>query len=258
MDVTDFSLGSFSLTGRRAIVTGGNTGLGRALSLALARAGADVLVATATGDDGATRDLVERTGARYEEMAIDLTVPGSAATVVQGCLDALGGVDILVNNAGLNRTAAVTDFGRDRWDPMLAVNLTAAFEMIHEITRPMIDQGHGKIINVASLFSSLGGRRSPAYAASKHGIVGLTRACADELSGDGIQVNAIAPGYLVTPMTEAIRRDPEREAEIRARIPAGRWGQPADLMGAIVFLASPAADYVTGTVLGVDGGYLVR
>ena len=163
-----------------------------------------------------------------------------------------------VNSAGIALLADVAEFGRDLWDPMVSVNLTAAFEVAHEASRFMIGQRSGKIINIASLFSFLGGRRSPAYAAAKAGIAGFTKAYCDELADFNIQVNAIAPGYFKTAITEATRADPEAERRIVEHIPAARWGEAADLMGAVVFLASRASDYVNGHVLVVDGGYLVR
>ncbi|MCK2036142.1 SDR family oxidoreductase [Microbacterium sp. SSW1-49] len=258
MHITDFSLDHFSLRGRSAIVTGGNTGLGQAFTLALAKAGADVFVPTLFDDGGETADLVRAEGGRYQEQTIDITAPGAPALAVDACVAALGGVDILVNSAGISRIADVTEFGREEWDPMVAVNLTAAFDMAHEVAKRMIPQGAGKIINIASLFSFLGGLGSPAYAATKHGIVGLTRAYADELGGAGIQVNAIAPGYFKTRITEGSRSDPAVNGRIIEHTPAGRWGDVADLMGATVFLASPASDFVNGHVLTVDGGYLVR
>lgn len=258
MHITDFSLDHFSLRGKRAIVTGGNTGLGQAFTVALAKGGADVFVAGLFDDDGETAGLVAAEGRRYDELSIDITEPGAPATAVAAGVDALGGIDILVNSAGISRIADVTEFGRPDWDPMVAVNLTAAFEMAHEASKRMIEQRSGKIINIASLFAFLGGLGSPAYAATKHGIVGLTRAYADELGGHGIQVNAIAPGYFNTRITEQSRSDPALNRRIIEHTPAGRWGDVADLMGATVFLASPASDFVNGHVLTVDGGYLVR
>lgn len=258
MHITDFSLDHFSLQGRRAIVTGGNTGLGQAFTLALAKAGADVFVPTLFDDGGETAGLVHAAGGRYEERMIDITTTGAPAEAVAACVASLGGVDVLVNSAGISRIADVTEFGREQWDPMVAVNLTAAFDMAHEAALRMIPQGSGKIINIASLFSFLGGLGSPAYAATKHGIVGLTRAYADELGGHGIQVNAIAPGYFNTRITEESRSDPALNGRIVDHTPAGRWGDVADLMGATVFLASSASDFVNGHVLTVDGGYLVR
>jgi 2-deoxy-D-gluconate 3-dehydrogenase len=258
LNITDFSLDLFSLEGKRAIVTGGNTGLGQGFALALAKAGADVFVPGLFSDGGETAALVRAEGRRYEELTVDITRAGAPAEAVAACVEALGGVDILVNSAGISRIAEVTDFGREQWDPMVAVNLTAAFEMSHEAARHMIAQGSGKIINIASLFAFLGGLGSPAYAATKHGIVGFTKADADELGPHGIQVNALAPGYFATRITEETRTDPERNRRVLEHTPAGRWGDVADLMGATVFLAGRASDYVNGHVLTVDGGYLVR
>lgn len=258
MNITDFSLELFSLAGRNAVVTGGNTGLGQAFTLALAKAGANVFVPSVTPDDGETRALVEAEGVRYAHLDCDLTVPGAPAEIVAGCLDAFGSLDIVVNSAGICLLADVADFGRRLWDPMIAVNLTAAFELAHEASKPMRAQGSGKIINIASLFSYLGGKQSPAYAASKAGLMGFTKAYCDELAADNVQVNAIAPGYFATAITAATRSNPDSDRRILEHIPAARWGDPADLMGATVFLASRASDYVNGHVLVVDGGYLVR
>jgi NAD(P)-dependent dehydrogenase (short-subunit alcohol dehydrogenase family) len=188
----------------------------------------------------------------------DITQAGVPAAVVHGCVETLGSVDILINSAGIALLSDVEDFGRDQWDPMMAVNLTAAFELAYEAGKLMIGQRSGKIINISSLFSFLGGQRSPAYAATKAGIVGFTKAYCDELATHNIQVNAIAPGYFKTAITEATRADPGADRRIVEHIPAARWGETADLMGAIVFLASRASDYVNGHVLVVDGGYLVR
>ena len=258
MDIADFSLDLFSLAGRNALVTGGNTGLGRAFSVALARAGADVFAVGLAEDDGTTRRLIEAAGRRFEFMVADITQPGLPAVITQSCVQTLGSVDILVNSAGIALLSDVAEFGRDQWDPMVSVNLTAAFELAHEASRFMIEQRSGKIINIASLFSFLGGRRSPAYAATKAGLAGFTKAYCDELAAYNIQVNAIAPGYFKTAITEATRADPAAERRIVEHIPADRWGETADLMGATVFLASRASDYVNGHVLVVDGGYLVR
>ena len=258
MDTADFSLELFSLAGRNALVTGGNTGLGQAFSAALAKAGADVFAVGLAEDDGTTRTLIEATGSRFVFEKADITQPGVPAAITRSCVDALGSVDILVNSAGIALLADVAEFGRAQWDPMVAVNLTAAFELAHEASRFMIGQRSGKIINIASLFSFLGGRRSPAYAATKAWIAGFTKAYCDELAAFNIQVNAIAPGYFKTAITEATRSDPEAARRIVEHIPADRWGEAADLMGALVFLASRAADYVNGQVLVVDGGYLVR
>ncbi|MCX4597022.1 SDR family oxidoreductase [Streptomyces sp. NBC_01549] len=258
MNITEFSRDFFSLDGKNAIVTGGNTGLGQAFSLALAKAGANIFVPALAEDGGETRQLIEAEGRRMEFLEADITAPGVPRQVVQGCVDAFGSVDILVNSAGISKLAKVEDFGRAEWDPMISVNLTAAFELAHEAIAHMIPQRSGKIINIASMFSFLGGQWSPAYAATKHGIVGFTKAYCDELAQHNIQVNAIAPGYFATKITEATRSDPETNQRVLDHIPAGRWGEVADLMGATVFLASRASDYVNGHVLAVDGGYLVR
>ena len=188
----------------------------------------------------------------------DITQAGVPAAVVHRCVETLGSLDILVNSAGIALLSDVDEFGRDQWDLMVSVNLTAAFELAYEAGKFMIGQQSGKIINIASLFSFLGGQRSPAYAATKAGIVGFTKAYCDELATYNIQVNAIAPGYFKTAITEATRADPGADRRIVEHIPAARWGETADLMGAIVFLASRASDYVNGHVLVVDGGYLVR
>ncbi len=258
MDIADFSLDLFSLAGRNALVTGGNTGLGQAFSLALAKAGADIFAVGLAEDDGTTRRLISDAGRRLEFTVADITQPGVPAAVVRQCVEALGSVDILVNSAGIALLAGVQDFGRDQWDAMVAVNLTAAFELAHEASRFMIEQRSGKIINIASLFSFLGGLGSPAYAATKAGLVGFTKAYCDELAGYNIQVNAIAPGYFKTAITEATRANPDASRRIDEHIPAARWGEISDLMGATVFLASRASDYVNGHTLVVDGGYLVR
>lgn len=258
MEITDFSMDFFSLKGKRAVVTGGNTGLGRAFTLALATAGADVLVPGLADDDGTTRAQVEAVGGRMEFMAVDVTAPGAPRRIVDACVETLGGIDVLVNSAGICHIAPVDEFGRELWDPMVAVNLTAPFELSHEAARLMVAQGSGKIVNICSLFSYLGGQWSPAYAATKHGLAGFTKAYCDELAQHNIQVNGIAPGYYATDITAKTRSDPDANRRVLEHIPAGRWGEAQDLMGALVFLAGRASDYVNGHLLVVDGGYLVR
>jgi NAD(P)-dependent dehydrogenase (short-subunit alcohol dehydrogenase family) len=258
VDISDFSMEFFSLKGRNALVTGGNTGLGQAFALALAKAGANVFVPSIMDDDGSTRKLVEAEGVEYDFLKADITAGGEPAKVVAACVERLGCLDILVNSAGICPLAEVLEFGRPLWDATVAVNLTAAFEMSYEAAKHMVPRGSGKIINICSLFSFLGGRWSSAYAATKHGLAGFTKAYADELSEHGIQVNGLAPGYYATAITTDTRSDPAKNQRVLDHIPAARWGDPADLMGATVFLASRASDYVSGTVLVVDGGYLVR
>ncbi len=258
MEITEFAMDFFSLAGRNAIVTGGNTGLGKAFALALAKAGANVLVPSIVDDDGSTGALIAAAGVRYEFMKADITAPGVPARVVDACVERFGRLDVLVNSAGVCPLAAVLDFGRELWDRTIAVNLTAAFEMSHEAARHMVPQRSGKIINVCSVFTFLGGQWSPAYAASKHGIAGLTKAYCDELAQYNVQVNGLAPGYYATEITRQTRSDPVTNQRVLDHIATARWGDPADLMGTVVFLASRASDYVNGHVLLVDGGYLVR
>jgi NAD(P)-dependent dehydrogenase (short-subunit alcohol dehydrogenase family) len=258
MDIRDFAMEFFSLKGKNAVVTGGNTGLGQAFALALAKGGADVLVPSIVDDDGSTKEMIEAAGGRYEFMKADITAPEAPQRVIDACVERLGSIDILINSAGICPLASVLDFGRPQWDATVAVNLTAAFEMSHEAAKRMIPQRSGKIINICSLFSYLGGQWSSAYAATKHGLAGLTKAYCDELAQYNIQVNGIAPGYYATEITTATRSDPETNKRVLDHIPADRWGVPQDLMGAVVFLAGRASDYVNGHVLVVDGGYLVR
>ena len=258
MDIRDFTTDLFSLHGKSAIVTGGNTGLGQAFSLALAKAGANVLVPSVVDDGGQTVELLEAEGVRVAFMECDITARGVPKAVVDTCVDTFGSIDILVNSAGVSPLAEVLDFDRTKWDAAVAVNLTAAFEMSYEAAQRMVPQRSGKIINICSVFTFLGGQLSPAYAATKHGIAGLTKAYCDELARHNIQVNGIAPGYYATALTEVTRSNPETNRRVLEHIPADRWGEPADLMGAVVFLASRASDYVNGHILSVDGGYLVR
>ncbi len=258
MDIRDFALEFFSLKGKNAIVTGGNTGLGQAFTLALAKAGANVFVPSVMDDDGKTGPMVTATGVRYEYLKSDITAPSAPAKIIDDCVQRFGSLDILVNSAGICPMAEVLEFGRPQWDATVAVNLTAAFEMSYEAAKRMIPQRSGKIINICSLFSFLGGRWSSAYAATKHGIAGFTKAYCDELAMHNIQVNGIAPGYYATEITRKTRSDPVTNQRVLDHIPAERWGEPVDLMGTLVFLASRASNYVNGHVLVVDGGYLVR
>ncbi|MFC0179207.1 SDR family oxidoreductase [Thorsellia kenyensis] len=257
--VKAFSLDLFSLKGKTAIITGGNSGLGQAYSIAFAKAGANVAVVAMVDDNGETQGLVEEFGGKYYFVQSDITKEGEANRVVNAIANHFGQIDILVNNAGICiNEPDVLKFTRTQWDKMISVNLTAAFEMSHEVAKLMIPQKSGKIINIASMFSYLGGQWSPAYSASKHGIVGLTKAYCDELAQFNIQVTAIAPGYFATPMTEKTRSDPQANGKVLSHIPANRWGDIADLMGAAIFLASDASNYVNGSVIAVDGGFLVR
>jgi NAD(P)-dependent dehydrogenase (short-subunit alcohol dehydrogenase family) len=258
VNIDEFSMDFFSLKGKTAIVTGGNSGLGLAFSTALAKAGANLFIPSAVMDDGEAGQLIEKQGNAVELMEIDITKAGAPKKVIKTCIKKFGTLDILINNAGICRSNPVLEFDRNDWDPMIAVNLTAAFELSHEAAKIMIPQKSGKMINICSLFSYLGGQGSAAYAATKHGIAGLTKAYCDELAQYNIQVNGIAPGYYATELTTATRSNPETNKRVLDHIPTNRWGELQDLMGTAVFLASRAADYVNGHVLVVDGGYRVR
>lgn len=258
MNIDDFSMDFFSLKGKTAIVSGGNTGLGLAYSTALAKAGANIFIPSIIMDDGEAVKLIEKQGTFVEMMTVDITETGAPQQIIKTCVERFGTVDILVNNAGICKINPVLEFGRSDWDPMIAINLTAAFELSHEAAKIMVPKKSGKIINICSLFSYLGGIGSAAYAATKHGIAGLTKAYCDELAQYNIQVNGIAPGYYVTELTANTRSNPESNRKILEHIPSERWGELQDLMGTVVFLSSKAADYVNGQIIGVDGGYLVR
>ena len=254
----DFNMDCFSLKGKTALITGGNSGLGQAFSFALAKAGANIFALSLMDDGGETASLMEGTGAAFHCEILDITKPGAPKDAIQKCLERFHALDILINCAGICLCEDVASFDRDLWDPMVAINLTAAFEMSFEASKVMMKQKSGKIINICSLFSFLGGQRSVAYAATKHGIAGLTRAYCDELAQYHIQVNGIAAGYFDTALSADSSRDQVRYNRIKDHIPAGRWGDVSDLMGAAVFLSSAASDYINGHILTVDGGYLVR
>ena len=248
----------FSLEGKVALVTGGATGIGQGIALALAAAGADIAsVARRSSDETVAK--VQALGRRAVSIQADLTSLEPLERVLDETTAALGPVDILVNNAGIIRRADAVDFTEQDWDDVMNVNLKVLFFLSQAAVKRMIaDQRGGKIINTASMLSFQGGIRVPSYTASKSGVAGLTRLMANEWGKHGINANAIAPGYFATDNTQALQDDPVRSKEILGRIPAGRWGQPADIGGAAVFLSSSASDYVQGIVLPVDGGWLAR
>jgi 2-dehydro-3-deoxy-D-gluconate 5-dehydrogenase len=249
----------FSLEGKRALVTGASRGLGQAMAAALARAGADVACASSSrGGATETVALVRALGRQGVELCADLGNREEVTAMAVAAEDALGPIDILVNNAGTIRRHPAADFPQADWDVVMRTNVDAVFLLSQHFGRGMIARGSGKIINVASLLSFQGGITVPAYTASKHAVAGITKALANEWARHGVQVNAIAPGYFRTDNTQALQADAVRSEQIGARIPAGRWGEPSDLAGAVVFLASQASDYVNGHVLVVDGGWMAR
>ncbi len=253
-------LDQFRLDGQVAIVTGAGRGLGLGMAAALAEAGADLVAVSRSGVAPELAARVAAAGRRVHMVAADvgeLDDAGAAALLAE-TLGQFGRVDILLNNAGITHRAKAEDFATAEWDTVLAVNLHAVFLLCRTVGRELLRQGHGKIINIASLLSYQGGILVPAYAASKHAVAGLTKALANEWAGRGVCVNAIAPGYMATDLTQGLRDDPDRNRQVSERIPAGRWGTPDDLAGAAVFLASAASDYVHGQLLAVDGGWLAR
>jgi 2-deoxy-D-gluconate 3-dehydrogenase len=252
------TLDLFRLDGRVALVTGGDKGLGQAMAVALAQAGADVAIVSRSGENAATLEQIAAAGRRGLGLTFDLALPESAAQIVARTTEQLGRLDILINNAGTIRRAAAAETTLEDFGAVLDVNLNGLWALTQAAGRVMLAQGGGKIINIASVLSFQGGVRVPAYTASKHAVAGLTKALANEWAARGINVNAIAPGYMITDNTQALRDDPQRSRQILERIPAERWGTPDDLIGAAIFLASRASDYVHGHVLVVDGGWLAR
>jgi len=249
----------FRLDGRVALVTGASRGLGAAIAMALADAGADIVLhASREPANETARTIRDRTARRAETIVGDLSDRHVSTRLVEDTLATMGQIDVLINNAGTIRRAPAADFSDADWDTVIEVNLTSAFRLCRAAGRHMLAKGSGKIVNVASLLSFQGGITVPAYAAAKGGIAQLTKALANEWAGRGVHVNAIAPGYMRTDNTQALRDDPVRSKAILDRIPAGRWGEPSDIAGAAVFLASPASNYVHGHVLVVDGGWLGR
>jgi 2-dehydro-3-deoxy-D-gluconate 5-dehydrogenase len=250
-------LRAFSLEGRTAVVTGARSGIGRAIALGLAGAGARVAPWGRADNLAETAGDLAGAGRLLRTVHADL---GDPELVDRACAELLQEhrIDILVNNAGIIRRGPAVDSPRQDWDDVMAVNLDAVFQLSQRLARPMLERGSGKIINIASMLSFQGGINVVAYATSKHAVAGLTRALANEWAGRGVQVNAIAPGYIRTDNTAALQRDPTRNQAILDRIPAGRWGDPSDLVGAAVFLASGASDYMNGHVLAVDGGWMAR
>lgn len=252
-------LDAFKLDGKVAIVTGSERGLGRGMAVALAQAGADIVGVTQAESAPETAEAIEAAGRRYVHIQANLQSIEPVERIVESALKAFGHIDILVNNAGIITRNDSVEFTEKEWDDVMNVNLKSAFFLCQAVARQFIAQGKGgKIINIASMLSFQGGIRVPSYTASKSGIKGITMLMANEWAAHGINVNAIAPGYMATDNTTQLRADEKRNAAILERIPAGRWGLPEDLGGAAVFLASKASDYVNGYTIAVDGGWLAR
>ncbi|MGL5379485.1 2-dehydro-3-deoxy-D-gluconate 5-dehydrogenase KduD [Clostridium sp.] len=254
----NFSLDFFNLEGKVAIVTGGNTGIGMAYAEALSAAGADILVTTFDDNVQEVKEKVEAAGKKIVFVKGDLTKADFRDEVVDTCMKEFGKIDILVNNAGTIRRNPLLEYPDQDWEAVMNINLNAVYYLSQKVAKIMVEQKSGKIINIASMLSFQGGKFVPPYTASKHGVVGITKAFANELALHNVQINAIAPGYIETANTAPIRADENRNKEILSRIPAERWGKTSDLMGAVVFLSSSASDYINGHVLAVDGGWLVR
>ncbi len=248
----------FSLEGRVALVTGASRGLGAGIAMGLAEAGADIVLHDRADSCDSERAIKARTGVRTRCLTADLSDRGAADQMAAAALAAMGHVDILVNNAGIIRRAPAADFSDADWDAVLEINLTAVFRLSRAIGGHMLERGSGKIINIASLLAFQGGLWVPSYAAAKSGVAQITKALANEWAGRGVNVNAIAPGYMLTDNTKPLVADETRYRQITDRIPQGRWGTPEDLAGAAVFLASAASDYVNGHILVVDGGWMGR
>ncbi len=247
------------LAGKIAVVTGANRGIGHAIALALAEAGADIVgTSRQMSDDESIAKKVRALGQKFFPFACDMKNRAESTALAKKVLTEVGQVDILVNNAGTIRRENIADYSLADWDEVVEVNLTAPFILTQDFGKPMLERGEGKVIFISSLLSYQGGIRVPAYTASKSGIAGLVKAFANEWAGKGVNVNAVAPGYIVTDNTEALRADPIRYEAITGRIPAGRWGEGSDIAGSVVFLASENADYLHGSTITVDGGWMGR
>ena len=252
-------LDKFKLDGKVALVTGASSGLGQAIAIGLAEAGADVACHARSADKAQdTISSIEKLGRRAEAVEGDMAETATPVSVVEQTLEKFGRIDILINNAGTIRRSPAVDFSEDDWSTVIQVNLSSVFRLSQAAGRKMVEQGSGKIVNIASLLSFQGGITVPAYTASKSGVAGLTKALANEWAKYNVNVNAIAPGYMETANTAPLRADENRNRQILERIPAGHWGSPEDLVGAAVFLSSAASDYMQGHLLVVDGGWMAR
>lgn len=248
----------FDLSGKTAVVTGAGRGLGQAIAVGLAEAGANIVLVTNRTSAEGTKSKVEALGRKARIVQVDVADRSKLPSIMDETIDSFGGLDILVNNAGIIRRTPAAQHAYSDWQEVLDVNLNSVFVLCQLAGELMIEQGHGKIINIASMLSFQGGINVPGYTASKHAVAGLTKALANEWASKGVQVNAIAPGYMTTDNTEALRNDPARSRQILERIPAGRWGTDEDMIGPAIFLASDASNYMNGHVLCVDGGWMNR
>lgn len=249
----------FDLSGKTAIVTGASRGIGKAIAVGLAEAGADIIAIASRAENVADTGVrIEALGRRVSAFGCDQSSGTAIKDTLERLLRETDAIDILVNNAGIIRRSPAREFSDEDWERVIDTNLTGVFQFCRAIGGHMIDSGAGKIINIASLLSFQGGVTVPAYAASKGGVVALTKALSNEWAAHNVQVNAIAPGYIATDNTQALRDDDARNDAILARIPAGRWGEPEDIVGAAILLASRASDYISGHILTVDGGWMAR
>jgi len=257
MNTPDLSL--FSLTGKTALVTGASRGLGQAIALGLAKAGA-IVICSSSKENGTseTEKMIEHIGGKAYSVSADLSDQNAINAMIDSAFEFTGTIDILVNNGGTISRHPAEQYPLNEWQNVMDVNVNSVFQLSQLVGKKMIEKQQGKIINIASMLSFTGGITVPAYTASKHAVVGITKALANEWASKNIQVNAIAPGYFRTDNTQALQDNVERNAEIEKRIPAGQWGEPEQLVGAVTFLASAASDYVNGHVLAVDGGWLAR
>lgn len=257
--MNDFNLSMFSLAGKTVLVTGASRGLGQAIAVGLSKAGATVICSSSKENGTAkTQQMISDNGGEAYCVAADLSDPEAIKAMVEKAFSFTGHIDILVNNGGTISRFPAEQYPLDEWQQVINVNLNSVFLMSQLVGKKMLEKQQGKIINIASVLSFTGGITVPAYTASKHGVVGITKALANEWADKNIQVNAIAPGYFRTDNTQALQDNPERNIDIEKRIPAGKWGEPEQLVGAVTFLASKASDYVNGHVLAVDGGWLAR
>lgn len=248
----------FKLDGRVALVTGAGRGLGQSMAIGLAEAGADIIAVSSSGNCDEVEPLVRETGRQFWSIKCDLSQPTDRVGLIERAIEKAGRVDILVNNAGISHRHPPEEYPMSEWHQLMEVHLHASFDLSQQVAKPMMARGRGKIINIGSVMTYQGGFNIPAYAAAKHALAGLTKSLANAWSRQGINVNCICPGYFETSMSHVLQDDPVRGPQILDRIPVGRWGQPDELAGLCVFLASDASNYMHGSCIAIDGGWLSR